>query len=55
MDPLDVEELILQTVHLHFQVRPDLSQVIQDLPQTADVGVHRLTHGQLVIVPETHR
>lgn len=55
MDLLDVEELILQTVHLHFQVRADLSQVIQDFPQAADVGVHRLKHIQLVFVPERHR
>lgn len=49
---LQVDQLILQTLHLHLQVGPAQSQLIQDSLQPSDVGLHRMMHGQLTLIPK---
>lgn len=48
---LQVDQLLLQALHLHLQVRAGHGQVIQDLAQPGDVRLHRHAHCQLILKP----
>lgn len=37
---LQVDQLLLETLHLHLQVRPGRGQIIQNLAQPGDVALH---------------
>lgn len=50
---LQEEQLLLQALDLHLQVGLGQSHLVQDPPQARNVGLHRLTHGQFVLVPAT--
>lgn len=51
MGPLHADQVIRQSLDLHLNVGAAQGQPIQDLPQPGDVGLHRLPHGQLVLIP----
>lgn len=52
---LKVDELFLQRLDLTLQVHAAHVCVIDELPQTNDVGLHRLADGQLRLVSKWHR
>ena len=47
---LEVDELLLQGLDLALQVHAAHVGVVDELPQTDDVGLHRLADGQLRLV-----
>lgn len=49
---LEVDELLLQGFNFALQVQAAQVGVVDDLPQTDDVGLHRLANGQLRLVSE---
>lgn len=49
---LEVDELLLQGFNFALQVHAAQVGVVDDLPQTDDVGLHRLADGQLRLVSE---
>jgi len=48
---LEVDELLLQGLDLALQVHAAHVGVVDELPQTHDVGVHGLADGQLGLKP----
>ena len=52
---LEVDELLLQGFNLALQVHAAHVGVIDDLPQTDDVSLHRLADGQLRLESKQHR
>lgn len=49
--PLQHDDLVLQGLVLALQVHSGQVHVIQHLPQSSDVCLHRQSHGQLVLEP----
>lgn len=49
---LEIRQLLGQSLQLDLQVRPAQRQLIQDPAQTADVCVHALVKGLLVLKPQ---
>lgn len=52
---LEVDELLFQGFNLAFQVHALHVGVVDELPQTDDVGLHRLADGQLRLISARHR
>lgn len=52
---LEVDQLLLQGLDFALQVETAQVGVVDDLPQTHDVGLHRLPDGQLRLVPDRGR
>lgn len=52
---LEVDQLLLQGLDFALQVEAAQVGVVDDLPQTHDVGLHRLPDGQLRLVPDRGR
>lgn len=52
---LEVDEFLLQGFDLAFQVHAAHVGVIDELPQTNNVGLDRLADGQLRLVSKHHR
>lgn len=52
---LEVDELLLQGFDLALQIHAAHVGVVDDLPQTNNIGLHRLADGQLRLVSERHR
>lgn len=52
---LEVDELLFQGFDLALQVHAAHVGVVDKLPQTDDVCLHRLADGQLGLVPTQHR
>lgn len=52
---LEVDELLLQGFDLAFQVHAAHVGVVDELPQTDDVSLHRLADGQLRLVSKEYR
>lgn len=52
---LEVDELLLQRLDLALQIHAAHVGVIDELPQTDDVGLHRLADGQLRLESKQHR
>lgn len=50
----EVDELFFQGFDLALQVHAAQVGVIDEFPQTDDVGLHRLTNGQLRLVSEQY-
>lgn len=48
---LEVNQLLLQALDLNLQVGASDGEIVQDLPQPADVSLHGLPHEKLVVVP----
>lgn len=48
---LQVDQLLLQALHLHLQVRSGRGQVIQELAQSGNVGLHWHAYCHLVLKP----
>ena len=44
-------QLLREALHLHLQVGASQAQLVQDLPEAADVGLHGLPEVQLVLIP----
>lgn len=55
MVSLEVDELLFQRFDLAFQVHAAHVGVIDELPQTDDVSLHRLADGQLRFISKQHR
>lgn len=51
MVPLQQQHLLPQALQPHFQVAASDQQIVQNLPEVGDVSLHRLSHGQLVLIP----
>lgn len=49
---LEVSQLLAQSLQLDLQVGPAQSQLVQDPTQTADVCVHALVKGLLILKPQ---
>lgn len=45
------DQLFLQRLDVTFQVHADNIGVVQKLPQSAHISLHRLAHGQLILHP----
>lgn len=52
---LEVDELLLQGFDLAFQVHAAHVGVVDKLPQTDNIGLHRLADGQLRLVSKRYR
>lgn len=46
-----VDQLLLQALHLHLQVRPGGGEIVQSFAQSCNVALHRHAHSQLILVP----
>ena len=49
--PLHVGQLLVQALDLHLQVGLGQGQLVQHPAQAVDVGLHALTQGQLILIP----
>lgn len=49
---LQVNKLLLQTLDLHLEIWAVHGELIQNLPQAANVSLYRLAHGKFILVPE---
>lgn len=52
---LEVGQFVLQAFDLHLQVGLGEGGLVQQAAQVGDVGLHRLAHHQLMLVPEQNR
>ena len=52
---LEVDELLLQSFDFALQIHAAHVGVVDELPQTDDIGLHRLTDGQLGLISKQHR
>lgn len=52
---LEVDELLLQCFDLTLQVHAGQVGIIDDFPQTNNVGLHRLADGQLGLISKQDR